>query len=164
MAPERESEFPGGRKQIRKVAGVRPPLAEGLRSDGCQAQNEAGKSRFVLGSTTSANPACLGFQAILQFSHIPERQLLNSHAPTKLPGLGLLALVRFEGGFMDCAKTKFHLGVLTAILAIAMLACSSVGEKVKSLAGAYLNHSGKAGVLVADGVSPAPPPPPPPRG
>jgi hypothetical protein len=65
---------------------------------------------------------------------------------------------------MDCAKTKFQLGVLTAILAIAMLACSSVGEKVKSLAGAYLNHSGKAGVLVADGVSPAPPPPPPPRG
>jgi hypothetical protein len=65
---------------------------------------------------------------------------------------------------MDCAKTKFHLGVLTAILAIAVLACSAVSARVKNFAGAYLNHSGKAVVLVADGVSPAPPPPPPPRG
>ena len=63
---------------------------------------------------------------------------------------------------MDCAKAKFHLGVLTAILAIAVLACSAVGERVKNFAGAYLNHSGNAVVLVADGVSPAPPPPPPP--
>jgi hypothetical protein len=162
MVRERESEFLCGRKRVRKVAGLRPLRTEGFSSPRSPTQNEAGNGPFVPRSTTSANRACLGFQAILQLSHIPERQLLNSHAPTKLPGLGLLALVRFEGGFMDCAKTKFHLGVLTAILAIALFACSSVGERVKSLAGGYLNHSGNAVVLVADGVSPAPPPPPPP--